>query len=174
VRTVRGGGGTPEADRKLQAILTAAMEFQKVEVQARRREWDAALQRLDQVIQLNPEEADYHAFKAWLLFEKHGASPDAPVDLMLKLVDHALSLREAHERAHFTRATILDRQGRTAEALVHFRRTAQLNPKNLDAARRVRLAEMRARASQAPTPPPAEEETGGLLSKLFAKKKDPG
>jgi curved DNA-binding protein CbpA len=171
VKTVRGGGGTPEADRKMQAILTAAMEFQKVEVLARRRDWDLALQRLDVAIELNADEPDFYAFKAWLLFEKHGTTPGAPIDLMLKLADRALALRDNHERAHFTKATVLDRMGKTTQALEHFKRAAQINPKNLDAARRVRLADMRARASQAP-PESTESESTGLLSKLFTKKKD--
>ena len=62
-------------------------------------------------------------------------------------------------------------QGHFDEALTHFRRAAEINPRNLDAARRVRLAEMRARASQAPETPPEDDPGNGFLSKLFARKK---
>lgn len=173
-KAVQGGGGTPAHDRRLEAVLTAAMEFQKVEILARRRNWEQAWERLETVLELNPEEADYLAMKAYLLFQRHGTDPKV-LPRMLEATQKALELDPANELAHLSRAQILKRQGRAEEALSHFRKVVEINPQNLEAARELRLAEMRSKSLAAQNrgpstkPPPANPKA--LLDKLFKKKK---
>lgn len=166
VKTVQNGGGTPASDRKVQAIVMAALEFQKVEVLARRKSYREALDTLETAITLNPEEPEYLAMKGYLLMQVEESVADLPH--ALELADRALLLHVRSERAHLTRGIVLRRLGRHDEALEHFRRVVEINPKNIDAAREVRLAEMRAKhpPSNPSTPPPA----GGIFSKLFKKK----
>ncbi|HTJ84831.1 MAG TPA: J domain-containing protein, partial [Polyangiaceae bacterium] len=103
LRSVQDGGGTPEADRKLGAIVAAAMEHQKAEVLIRRRDFEGARQILEGAIDLNPEEADALASLAWTLFHIPGSKPSQ----MLDAADRALKIVPKHDRAHYARAMVL-------------------------------------------------------------------
>src|SRR5690606_20246372 len=100
---------------------------------------------------------------------------DEPMRVVaLASIDRALALNERHDKAHYYKGMVLQRAGRAAEAAECFRRAAELNPKNIEAARMVRLAQMR---GSEPSPPPAAEESGSrgkndsLFGKLFGGKK---
>jgi tetratricopeptide (TPR) repeat protein len=151
------------------------------------RKSDAALaeQHARRAIELDPEQADYYALLAWILFERHPGD-GAPLDEMLTLVDRAISMYEKHPRAHHYRGAILRRIGREAEAVQAFQRAVEVNPKNVDAQREVRLAEMRAkkgggRLPESPTAKPsgkpeppktgAQRDIGELFKGLFSSKK---
>ncbi len=174
-RLVQDGGGTPAADRKVANIVQAAMSFQKVEVLMKRNNLAEARRLLDEALQLNPEEPDYYAQSALLELQLHPGK-DAPYATMLASVDKALAMDVKRERAHFVKATILKRMGNNGEALRHFKKALELNPRNIDAEREIRIAGMRGTsASSKPPPPGAGSVSGeGLLSKLFgsSKKKD--
>ena len=86
---IAAGGGTPVADREVNAIVHAAMEFQKVQVIMRRGDWTEALKVIREVKALHDGDADYHATEAWILFNRHKGS-SAPFDKMLAAVDKAL------------------------------------------------------------------------------------
>lgn len=180
MRSVTDGGGTPESERQLAAILQAAMDQQKAEVLIRRRDYAGAIELLRGAIEMSPEDADAHATLAAALLAQSPGKERVPE--MLALVDRALELSPKHDRAHHTRALVLRRAGREAEALVSLEKAAELNPKNLEAVREVRLARMRGGGSIAPpAAAPAKESGatgkeggagGGLLSKLFGSKKE--
>jgi tetratricopeptide (TPR) repeat protein len=185
VKAIRSGGGTPAHDRKLAAIVGAAMEFQKVEVLVRQRRYEDALALLDRVLSVAPEEPDYLARKAWVLFLLHPEKRGPFAQQILALTDRALAKNERHEQAHFTKASMLKRQGHPEAALEHFRLAEKANPKNIDAAREVRLAEMRSReggaarsrgattsneAARSRGAAPEKSQDAGLLQKLFGKK----
>ena len=71
-------------------------------------------------------------------------APDAPVDDLIKLCDHAISRTASGcELAYFAARTLKSGIGRIESAIVDFKNAYELNPKNLDAAREVRLYEMR-------------------------------
>ena len=184
---MKDGGGTPAAQRKLEQTIEATVEFQKAEV-LRKSDLALAERHARTALQLDSEQADYHAILAWILFERHPGE-DAPLTEMLALVDHALKLHDKHDRAHLYRGSILRRLGREADAVKACRRAVELNPKNVDAQREVRLAEMRAKKGGAPETPPEPEETakparprieapkslgqmdvGALFKNLFKKK----
>jgi tetratricopeptide (TPR) repeat protein len=59
-------------------------------------------------------------------------------------------------------ARLLQRAGRQGEALEYFRKVLALNPQNVDAAREVRLAQMREEKKAA--------APAGLFGRLFRKK----
>ncbi|MEC7526120.1 MAG: DnaJ domain-containing protein [Myxococcota bacterium] len=160
--TVQDGGGTPEAERQLGLIIQAAMEFRKVEVLMRRREWDEALALLEPILEVNAEEPDYQATRAWILFQKSGPGP-----AVLGGLDAALALNDSHDKAHYYKGMVLKRTGKRAEAAEHFRKAAELNPKNIDAVREVRLLDMRGS-----TPPSKGGGSGdSFFGKLFGGKK---
>jgi curved DNA-binding protein CbpA len=166
LQSVREGGGTPAAERLMQRTIEGAMSFQKVEVLARQHRYDEALDLLNQIIEMTGGEPEYHATYAWLLLQKH-QGVDAPFDLMLASIDKAIKVDKKHEKAHFTRGLILKRMGRNEEALRHFKLVAEINPKNVDAVREVRIASMRKGTGEKAR---GTEEGSGLFSGLFKKK----
>ncbi|MCA9578660.1 MAG: DnaJ domain-containing protein [Polyangiales bacterium] len=163
-KTVQAGGGSPAADRKLAAILTAALEYEKAEVLVRRKEWGQAIALLDKSIELSPDEPDYLALKAWALFQRDG---DARVDAVVSLAEQALALRDTHEQALLTLAFLYKRTGNSRASVKHFERIVEANPKHVDAARELRLARMRGQTSE----PPPEDKPAGVFAKLFGSKK---
>lgn len=164
--SVQDGGGTPAAERRLASIVQAAVEFRKVEVLARRREWTKALALLDKILAIDDGEADYHAARGWILFQQRPNDVELrPV--VLASLDRAIELSPKHDNAHYYKGMVLERAGERAQAAEYFRRAAELNPKNIEAARMVRLSEMRA----SNRPAKSEERRDSLLGKLFGAPK---
>ena len=160
-KTVQSGGGTPRADRRLAVLLNAALEYQKVEVLVRRKDYHGAMTILDSIITAAPEEPDYHAMRGEVLLKIHGASDKAKAADALAALDQALQLHERHEKALMTKAHILQRIGSDKEANEIYALVAQINPKNRDAERQVRLAAMRSGSSK------QSNDSGGFFSRFF-------
>ena len=181
VQSVREGGGTPATDRMMQTILDTAMEYERVLVMARRHEYDAALELMIRIMQIVRDDPEYQSMYAWLLMQKFPGA-DAPLQKMLDSVDKALASHERHERANSLKAQILRRMGRQDEALEYFRLVAEINPRNTEAVREVRVATMRAKQAGGGGPvgkgkggkgkggKDAAASVSGLLGKLFNKK----
>ncbi|MCB9594976.1 MAG: DnaJ domain-containing protein [Sandaracinaceae bacterium] len=171
LQNVQAGGGTPEADRQLALIIGAAMEFRKVEILLRRSEWDEALAILDEILQHNEDEPDYHATRAWVLYQKHAAA-EAIVPTVIAGLERAIETAPKHDKAHYWLGLVLKRANQTKKALQHFELAAQANPRNFEAVREVRLAKMR--KSEAPPSEKSgttDKNKKGLLEKLFGGKK---
>lgn len=171
LKAIQNGGGTPETDRKLGIILTAAMEFQKVDVLVRRRDYASAKSLLQEILVAVPDEADYHATLGRVLWLEQG---DQSIPDVLIHIEAALRLAPENERAKMTKARILQRKGDKLGAANLFREVAKANPRNTDAIRQVRLADMRGVTGEEKRPssrPDASKEGGGFLSKLFGGKK---
>ncbi|MBX3272443.1 MAG: DnaJ domain-containing protein [Sandaracinaceae bacterium] len=170
LQSVQAGGGTPEADRQLALIIQAAMEFRKVEVHLRRSEWDEALAILEEILEYADDEPDYHATRAWVLFQKHGGDA-AMRQRVIEGLERAIAIAPRHDKAHYWLGLVLKRENKTQLALSHFQLAAEANPKNLEAVREVRLASMR--KSEAPeSKKSGSSERAGLFGKLFGGKKD--
>jgi tetratricopeptide (TPR) repeat protein len=137
---MKGGGGTPEEADKIQAIIDAATDFQRAEILWRKRD-PGAEEFINRAYKSDPEQSDYIALYATVQLSKR--APDASVDDLIKLCDHAIENSERCELAYFCRANLKKRIGRIESAIVDFKNAYELNPKNLDAAREVRLYEMR-------------------------------
>jgi curved DNA-binding protein CbpA len=170
LRTVQDGGGTPESDRKLGAIVAASMENQKAEVLIRRRDFDGAVAILRGGLELNTDDADLHASLAWALFMQ----PNGKASEILAAADRAIAIAANHDRAHYARGMILRRMGREEEAVTHFRKAAEANPKNLDAVREARLADMRGtgpKQSGTEGKGVGSTDVGAFFSKLFSSPK---
>jgi len=184
ISIVRDGGGTPVAQRKLEQTIEGTVEFQKAEV-LRKSDAASAEQHARQAIELDPEQADYYALLAWILFERYPGD-GAPLAEMLALVDKSIGMYEKHDRAHYYRGAVLRRSGRETDAVRAFRRAVELNPKNVDAQREVRIADMRAKkggksaksSEQSDTPnkpeapkSAAQRDIGEMFKGLFSGKK---
>ena len=137
---MKGGGGTPEEADQIQQIIDAATDFQRAEILWKKRD-PGAEEFINRAYKADPEQSDYIALYATVQLSKR--APDAPVDDLIKLCDQAIENSERCELAYFCRANLKKRIGRIEAAIVDFRNAYELNPKNLDAAREVRLYEMR-------------------------------
>ncbi len=165
LRTVSAGGGTRSSERMMRELLDSAMEFQKAEVLLRKRDFAQAMSILRSALNKSPNESDYLAMYAWLLNLMNPTEP-APFEEMTRSLDRALTGNPRNERAHYYKGVILKRMRRDSEALRHFNKALEINPRNVDAAREVRIAQMR-RDSK---PPPGAAGGGKLLSRLFGGK----
>jgi tetratricopeptide (TPR) repeat protein len=167
LRSVREGGGTPAAERLMQQILDSAIAYERVQVFARKHQYDDALELLQKILTVTKDEPDYHAMHAWLLMNKFPGE-GAPTGKIMEALDRALELHQDHEKAHATKAKMLQRLGRHAEAMRHFKRVVAINPNNLEAAREVRVASMREEKQEKSI---AKGAAAGFLGKLLGHEK---
>ena len=169
-RTVMQGGGTPESERKLNVMVEAAINFQKVDVLVKRRRYDEALQICDAAMAVVRKEADYPAMKAWILLLRDGTDDDAVADEIRSLLRKTFSINTDHVHGHFVRAHFLKRQGDHEKALKHFKKVAKLDPRNLEALREVRVGNMRKSRGRSSAPPPrGDSKRPSIFGKFFKK-----
>ncbi len=168
-KTVMQGGGTPESERKLNTVVEAAINFQKVDVLVKRRRYEEALKICDDVMEVVRKEADYPAMKAWILLLKHGIEEDVIADEIRLLLRETFRLNPDHVQGHFVRAHFLKRLGKHDKALKHFKKVARLDPKNLEAIREVRIGSMRQSRGRSSAPPGVGGKRSSLFGKFFKK-----
>ena len=170
-KTVMQGGGTPESERKLNVMVEAAINFQKVDVLVKRRRYDDALELCDAAMSVVRKEADYPAMKAWILLLRDGIDSEEVADEIRVLLRKTFSINSDHVHGHFVRAHFLKRQGDHDKALKHFKKVAKLDPNNIEALREVRVGNMRLSRGRSSAPPPArgDSKRPSLFSKFFKK-----
>jgi curved DNA-binding protein CbpA len=170
-KTVMQGGGTPESERKLNVMVEAAINFQKVDVLVKRRRYDEAIQICDSAMEVVRKEADYPAMKAWILLLRDGVDDEEVANEIRGLLRTTFQLNPDHVHGHFTRAHFLKRMGDHDKAHKHFKKVAKLDPKNLEALREVRIGEMRKARGRSSAPPPGagDGKRPSLFGKFFKK-----
>jgi curved DNA-binding protein CbpA len=181
---LKDGGATPDEQEQVQAVLEAATNFQKAEFFLRRGDLREAEALCRKAIEADPKPAEYLAMRAWLESLKPENQAPKPTADRIAMLDTAIATNERLERAYFYRGMLYKRIGNHHAAVRDFRQAAELNPRNLDAVREVRLFEMRKNRGSLP-PPPAEDKgrqstrpsprpaapprADGLFGKLFKK-----
>lgn len=184
MKLLKEGGATPDEQAKVQAVLEAATLFQKAEFHLKRNDLAAALDHAKRAHDLDGEQADYLALLAWIEAQ---LAPNLGREKTLEkvaLLDRALKMNPNCASAYFYRAQLYKRAEDPKKAYADFKKASELNPRNLDAAREVRLHKMRGGGSMpppttgpsAPSPRPGQkpaptsgEGLGGLFGKLFKK-----
>jgi len=162
--TLQDGGGSPNAMRRAEAAARSVAALQSAQTSVRRHDYSSALEEARAALELNPDDFDALALFGWLTFLMRGNSASA-VEEAFECVVEVLKKKPEHEHAHYYKAMILKATGRESEALKHFRAVVRLNPNNVDAAREVRLANMRKSGTHA-----SKSSKPGLFSKLFEGK----
>ncbi len=177
---IKAGGGSPDDQEKVARVVDAAMEFQKAEILLRKNDLAGAEQLAAHAVQADPDQPEYIALLAWVRALRRGDPPDlregqtsTHFDDLIKLLDGVLAKEQRFERALYYRGVLLKRAGRIDKAIRDFRLAAEVNPKNIDAVREVRLYEMRKRGAGAPGAAakgrPAEGGQDGLFGKFFKR-----
>jgi hypothetical protein len=168
------GSGSPETQETVAKVLEAATDFQKAEVCFKRNDLAQAELWCRKATEGDPTQPNYRALLAWIIALKpENHSPEKTLE-GIKALDDALAVNEKAEAAHVWRGMLYKRIGKEDLALLDFARAAELNPRNIDAAREVRLSQMRGGGrSMAPGRPGGgskpEEAGKGLLGRLFKK-----
>jgi tetratricopeptide (TPR) repeat protein len=144
----RGPTASSSADaEEVQRVLQASTEAQKADVLLRRGDLAGAQKLAEHAVQLDPEQPEHRLVLAWIRVQR--ATDNAGLVEPLQMLETVVQLEGNNDRALLYRGTVLKRLGRHTEAIRDFRAAAELNPKNVDAVREVRLHQMRTEAKEA-------------------------
>lgn len=182
-RLMREGGAALDEQDMVQRVLRAATAFQKAEVLARRGNLAEAEKHAELAVENDPEQAEYRALYADLLSQKPERTQSGNFEDVLKMVNDARRTQPDNLKVRLYRARVLKRSGDVDAAHREFRSIVEQDAHNVEAAREVRLHEMR-RGSRATDPkkppdgrrtstkPTAKGKPGGdagLFGKLFKR-----
>lgn len=165
------GAGTNQAT--IGRAINAALEAQKAELCLKKNELDAAESHAKMATLADPEQPAYAALLVWIQAQQRPVpvveegKTNTTYDDLIRTLDQLLKKEPSFERALFYRATLLQRAGHVDRAFKDFSRALELNPRNIDAAREVRLHQVRTKNKPPESPP--EKSGGGLLGKLFKR-----
>lgn len=155
---------TPEqVGAMVDQALAAERAYQVAVMLERQHRLDEAQRQADEALRLQPEQGEFACMSLWLQACRRPARASV-ADLVPKMVEAAARV-PGHERAQMQAARLLQRAGRANEALEYFHRVLRRNPQNVEAAREVRLAEIRQAKQQG-----GSSSGGGLFGRLFGKK----
>jgi DnaJ-class molecular chaperone len=174
-RVISHAGSREEYDRSLQAgdspedgeqaqvmrVLRAAEAFQKAEILLRKRDLDGAERFASVALAGDKDQPEYAALLAWIRARKPGAT-EADIQQALEVLKAAVAKQENNVKMRYYLAGVLKLAGHEASALREFRFVASNDPSNLDAARELRLHDIR---RQNPPDGPSE----GLFGRLFKR-----
>jgi curved DNA-binding protein CbpA len=160
MKLLKEGGATPDEQAHVQAVLEAATNFQKAEFFLRRGDMKEAEALCRKAFEADATPPEYGAMMAWLeSLKPENQGPEA-TQRKIEMLDHAIAKNDRLERAYFYRGLLYKRLNNVHRAASDFRRAAELNPRNIDAVREVRLFEMRKSRGSIPPPAPEEKDKG--------------
>ncbi|HTV18643.1 MAG TPA: J domain-containing protein [Polyangiaceae bacterium] len=164
-RSLDAGGSTDDAEQaQVVRVLRAAEAFQKAEILMRKRDLDGAERFASVALAGDKDQPEYAALHAWIRARKAGAT-EADIQQSLDVLKGAVNKQSNNVKIRYYHGGVLKLAGQENAALREFRFVAENDPSNLDAARELRLAEIR---RQNP-PEPAQPEGGGLFGRLFKR-----
>lgn len=163
-----------EEEEQVVRAVNAALEFQKAEALLKKNDLPGAERHVRLAADADPGQPEYTTLLVWVTALRRGEPKDlAPgaatthYDDLIGMLDEVLRGDPRYERALFYRGMLLKRSGRGEKALRDFQLAAELNPRNLDAQREVRLHEMRKRDGRPKEG--AEPPQGGIFGKWFKR-----
>ncbi|MBI4700778.1 MAG: hypothetical protein HY744_06380 [Deltaproteobacteria bacterium] len=159
---------SPRRGGRAAEVASAALELERADKLVRSGNLVEAQQRVRRALEREPRMLEARALLVWIQAQERGASPELGPGQTTRLYEpqiHVLSrlLRSDPEleRARLYRGKLLERSGMREEAMQDFRYLVQRNPRHLDAARELRLHEVRRRQ--------AEEPRAGWLTRLLRR-----
>ncbi|WIG99473.1 DnaJ domain-containing protein [Myxococcus sp. SDU36] len=137
IEELKSGGSGDGVD--INGILMAEELFQKSCILVKARKFPDAVKMLDEAIKLNPEEAEFYAWRGYARFftaaDKKAAQPEA-----FREIQNAIKRNERCAPAHYFLGVIAKLSGDVPGSLKHFKRTVELQPDHIDAQREIRMA----------------------------------
>jgi curved DNA-binding protein CbpA len=176
VKSLEAPGSVRSAAEEAQVVraVNAALEFQKAEALLKKNDLNGAERHIRIASDADPGQPEYTTLLAWVAALRRGEpknlAPGATTthyDDLIQMLDEVLRGDPRYERALFYRGTLLKRSGRFEKAIRDFRLAAELNPRNLDALREVRLFDIRKREGR--DQQGGQEQQGGIFGKWFKR-----
>jgi len=179
-RLVKEGGGTQDEHDEVRRVLKAAEDFQAASTAMKRNSFDDARALAKAASEADPEQAEYRALYADLLSMQPERAQLGNFADVIRMVNEAKKLQPDNQNVRIHRARVLTRAGDFEGAYREYRGVVEKNANHVEAAREVRLFQMRKSKSttdpKRPTgptsgkgsmvPPPKD---AGLLGKLFKR-----
>jgi hypothetical protein len=158
-----GAGDSPESNEQAQVmrVLRAAEAFQKAEILMRKRDLDGAERFASVALAGDKDQPEYAALLAWIRARKPGAT-EADIKQSLDVLKGAVAQQENNVKMRYYYAGVLKLAGNPAAAMREFRFVAENDPSNLDAARELRLHDIRRHN-------PPDQPSEGLFGRLFKR-----
>jgi DnaJ-domain-containing protein 1 len=163
-------------EQKVARAVDAVLEIQKAEILLKKRDLPGAEALARRAVEADPEQPEYLTLLVWIQAQRRADPPPFPeggitthYDDLIEMLDAILEEEPQYERALFYRGMLLKRSGRLDKALHDFQLVAELNPRNIEAVREVRLHQMRKRGGPHEPPPPQGGGGGGLFGKIFKR-----
>jgi tetratricopeptide (TPR) repeat protein len=143
------------------AVLARAREyFETACEQAQRQQLDAAEKLARRASEQDPGNAEYLALHAWLRAQLGELTNPEQASQIVAALDRAVLKERESVTIRFYRGQVLNRLGREEDAVRDFRFVLRRDPGHVDAARELRIHEMRKREPQ---------KKPSLLAKLFLR-----
>jgi curved DNA-binding protein CbpA len=158
-----GGNAEDTEEAQVNKVLRAAESFQKAEILVKKRDLERAEQLAEQAHLGDPTQPEYAALYAWIRTRRPEPSEEL-VAQSLATLKGAVGMQPNNVKVRYYLATVLKLMGQESAALREFRFVAENDPGNLDAARELRLHDMRRKQERAEA-----EESSGLLGRLFKR-----
>ena len=138
IESLKGGDeGQEEVD--VVAILQSEERFKKGTIFMKARKYAEAVKIFDEAIQLNPDEAEFYAWRGYARFcaatDHKAAQPEA-----FREIQQAIKMNERCAPAYYFLGVIAKTLGDNAGALKNFKKTVELQPDHIDAQREIRIA----------------------------------
>jgi tetratricopeptide (TPR) repeat protein len=147
-------GGSPSLQEAADAAFHAAQQ------RAGRRQYAEAARLAREASEADPGNAEYLALHAWLRAQLGELSNPSAAEHILAALDRAVLKQRTNPRIRFLRGQVLKRVGREEDAFKDFRFVVRSEPSHIDAAREVRLYQLRQHKAQ---------KKSGVFSKLFLR-----
>lgn len=143
----RGGTGDQardrlEAEKKAMKLFTAEEHFLRGEQAMRGNRFTVALREFERALELNPDEAEHHALRAWATWCT-ATDKDAVLTQVQHGLERALHLSPKCVPAYFYRGQVAAACGHQKRALEDFRKVLKLRPSHREAELQVRLLQSR-------------------------------
>lgn len=134
-----------EATAQASRILIAEEHFKRGEFALRRASYAAALEEFQSAIELNDAEAEYHASLGWAKWCNAADKPAIQAEVRADF-SKALKLNNRCMDAFYYRGRMYNELHDTEKAYKAFSQVLQLDPDHVEAAREIRVMDMRRKA----------------------------
>jgi curved DNA-binding protein CbpA len=149
--------------QQVEAVLRAAEAFARAEILVKKKDFVNAEKLARMAYEGDPDQPEYAALFAWISARRQGAS-EAEIHEAVALLKKAIGNQGNNVKIHYYNACVLKLAGQTAAALREFRHVAERDPSNVEAAREIRLNDLRRSQSQA-----AASSSSSLFSRFFKR-----
>ncbi len=164
--TIAGGGGTPAAQKKVNAVLDSVQEAHRAEIAYKRKDYVEAERMLRRVLEVNPDDIAVNVLLCQCLIE---TNPAPHLDDIVTRLAKIMRSTDTNDQAHYLMGMVCKvRSDKRAHGF--FRSALAINPNNLDAQREVRIAEMRRDQRREQANSPVTKITN-MFNSIFGGKK---